>query len=647
MILIRYFLTFTVLSMCVAGSQVCADDYTFPSTLTLEQVRQQIDRCQVDHPRLLANGAELAALKERVQTEPLCAAVAKAVVHQADLMMSVPPIKHEKQGRRLLGQSRQCVKHLLTLAMAFHLTNDQKYVSRAEKEMLVVADFADWNPSHFLDVAEMTFAMAIGYDWFYHELSDASRAKIRQAIVEKGVALPFTTRYNGWVRATNNWGQVCHGGLTAGALAVLEDEPELAAKTVHNALQNVRYSMAAYAPKGSYPEGPGYWVYGTSYNVLLIGELESALGSDFGLTKAPGFSLTGQYPALVCGPSGLYFNYADGGSSRGTDAALFWFAKRFSRPDWLLGEYDLLESTLAAINRSSSANYGSRLFPMILLWMKPPAGDMKIEMPLNWSSEGHVPITIHRSSWTDPNATFVGFKGGSPSANHGNMDIGSFVLDADGERWGMDLGAEGYNGIESRGMNLWDRSQDSDRWTIFRQSNLGHNTLVIDGKLQRAAGFGKVVAFSDRPAFPHSVIDMSDVYRGQAGSVQRGIGLYPSREIVVQDQLTGLAPGASVRWGMITPATAKIEGNTVRLTQAGKEMTLQILAPTTATWKEVDTATPRHEWDSPNRHTRMVAFECAAPQSGDLSFTVLATPGSCSDSVAGELKTVPLEQWGK
>ena len=28
---------------------------------------------------------------------------------------------------------------------------------------------------------------------------------------------------------------------------------------------------------------------------------------------------------------------------------------------------------------------------------------------------------------------------------------------------------------------LWNKKQDSDRWTIFRQSNHGHNTLAIDG----------------------------------------------------------------------------------------------------------------------------------------------------------------------
>lgn len=94
-------------------------------------------------------------------------------------------------------------------------------------------------------------------------------------------------------------------------------------------------------------------------------------------------------------------------------------------------------------------------------------------------------------------------------------------MDADGVRWAEDLGAEGYNGIESRGMNLWDRSQGSDRWTIFRQRNESHNTLVIDGELQVAKGAGEVVGFSGDPEFPHSILDMSTAYGGQAGSVRR------------------------------------------------------------------------------------------------------------------------------
>jgi len=623
-------------------------DFGYPPTASLEEVREWVDKAGSEHPRLVANSADLAALRKSSDEDPLRQAVAEAVVHQADLMLKVPPVTRTLQGRRLLGQSRRCVKRVVTLAMAYHLTGNDRYVQRCKQEMLAAARFTDWNPSHFLDVAEMTFALAIGYDWLYHQLDQASQEEIRKAIVQKGVVLPFETRHKGWVRAQNNWGQVCHGGLTAGALAVMEHEPDLAARTVHNALHNVTRAMAAYDPKGSYPEGPGYWAYGTSYNVLLIAVLESALGTDAGLTKAPGFSQTGQYPALACGPSGLFFNYADGGAERSPQPALFWFAARFNRPDWLLGERERLAAVVSTISRTRAESYGGRLFPLVLLWMDKTPQSTEIRMPLHWFGEGEVPITVHRSSWTDRNATYVGLKGGSPSASHGQMDIGSFVLDSDAVRWAVDLGAEGYHGIESRGMNLWGRSQDSDRWTIFRQSNYGHNTLVIDDQLQHAAGNAPIVRFSDQPDFPHSVLDMTAVYEGQARTVHRGVALLPYGEVLIQDHLTGLKPKSRVRWGMITPGSAEnVDQPVIDLRQGEAKLTLSILSPPGTTWQTIDTAKPRNEWDSPNRGTRMVAFEAVAPQSGELTIAVLATPGSSTESAGPNLQLRPLESWGR
>jgi hypothetical protein len=622
--------------------------FSYPPTIELERVRQWIDEAPKERPRLLATQAELDTLRSSLDTDPLRRSVADAVIRQAEFTLDVPPITRTLQGRRLLGQSRKCLKRTITLAMAYHLTGDQRFVERCEKEMLTVARFSDWNPSHFLDVAEMTCALAIGYDWLHGQLSEPGRQEIRTAIIDKGVALPFTTRHKGWVRARNNWGQVCHGGLTAGALAVMDHEPGLAARTVHNALQNVTHSMAAYAPAGSYPEGPGYWAYGTGYNVLLIGVLESALGTDFGLTKAPGFDKTGQYPSLACGPSGQYFNYADGGSRRSVQPALLWFAARYNRPDWLHGERDLLQRCISSLGRKDAEGYGHRFLPLALLWMNEKVVPSKISMPLHWQSQGETPITIHRSSWTDPNATYVGLKGGSPSASHGQMDIGSFVLDCDGVRWAEDLGAEGYHGIESRGMNLWSRAQNSDRWTIFRQSNEGHNTLVIDGQLQRAAGHGKILRFSDDPQRPYSVVEMSSAYEGQAESVLRGVALQPTREVLIEDQLTGLKPGSRVRWGMITrgePATAGKP--TIELVQQTARLTLSILSPAEGTWQTIDTATPRNDWDSPNRGTRMVAFEAIAPETGELTLAILATPGSCAHSSKDRLELRPLEEWSR
>lgn len=152
------------------------------------------------------------------------------------------------------------------------------------------------------------------------------------------------------------------------------------------------------------------------------------------------------------------FNYADGGASRGPEPTLYWFAQRYGRPDWLLGEDARLRAEIDRFKQSDVGAGGNCLLPLALLWINGSESELQevdIMLPLNWQSESSTPVAVHRSSWTDPNATFVGLKAGSPSAPHGQMDIGSFVLDADGVRWAIDLGAEGYHGIESRGMNLW------------------------------------------------------------------------------------------------------------------------------------------------------------------------------------------------
>jgi hypothetical protein len=228
----------TVLALA-AGTAVAAEMFGYPPATALDEVRQRVDKAPAGHPRLLADKATLAGLRKAADSDPWAQMVAAAVVREAESLADAEPVQRQLQGRRLLGVSRRAVGRVLALAAAYHLTGDRRHAARCEREMLAAAEFSNWNPSHFLDVGEMTFALAIGYDWLFEQLTPEGRKQIRQAIVEKGVRLPWETRYNGWVRASNNWGQVCHGGMTAGALAVLEDEPDLAAKTVHSALQNL------------------------------------------------------------------------------------------------------------------------------------------------------------------------------------------------------------------------------------------------------------------------------------------------------------------------------------------------------------------------------------------------------------------------
>lgn len=595
-----------------------ADTDTYPPTTTEGEVRALLQSLQPPRPRLLVPPGEWDRLRECVRREPLFAEIAGRVRRDADAMLGIEPVKRELLGRRLLDESRRALRRLLTLSLTHVLTQEPKYAERAAREMIAIAGFSDWNPSHFLDVAEMTLALAIGYDWLHDQLDEPTRATVRAAILAKGVRVPLDTAHNRWTGATNNWGQVCHAGMVAGALAVLEHDREAAVLTIHRALANVPRSMAAFAPKGSYPEGPGYWSYGTTFNVILIALLENALGSSFGLTRAPGFDQTGAYLALATGPSGLTFNYADGSPVRRVEPAVHWFAARYRRPEWLKDETTVLRRELAAPSNAVSA--GNRFLPLLLLWAQGDAGADYARLPLHWTGDGAVPVALHRSSWTDPNAVFCGLKAGSPSGPHGQMDIGSFVLDADGQRWAVDLGAEDYHLVETHRAN---------RWTVFRQNSLSHNTLVIGDALQVVSGKTSIVRFSADPAFPHSVVDMSPVYAGQAVTAHRGLALLPDGRVLIRDHLTGVKPGVAVRWGMVTAARPGATGSDqLELQQRNASARLRIHQPADAVWALVDTARAREPWDSPNPGTVMAAFTVRAPASGVLDLAVVFSPGS-------------------
>ena len=606
---------FAVLCTCTASAATKIEAHS----VSLATVSNMVCKIKPVHPSLFGTAADF----ERVRSETLKTNLGKAalakLVKDSDRIIKEKPLLRKKTGRRLLGVCRKVLYRVTTLGMTYKLTGEKKYLERCKAEMLSAASFTDWNPSHYLDVAEMTLAMAIGYDWLYHDLDPESREKIYQAILNKG--LKNSLKVTGWVRASNNWGQVCHTGMMAGALATLESNPELSAYIIHRAIRNLPRPMHAFNPNGAYPEGPGYWTYGTDFNVLGIDLLLDHLGTDFGLSKLPGFKETIDYMNTVTGPSGQTFNYADGGSGRSSDPCLWWFADHYKRPDIL--KYFELD----AFGKYCKSKKQNRIWAIGMLWLQDLPSDIKIQSPLHWSSNSKDVITVHRTSWDNSKALFVGFKGGSPSAPHGHMDAGSFVLDYAGIRWAKDLGAQGYHGIESRGMNLWSNKQNSDRWTIFRLNNFSHNTLVIDEKLQLAKGRATLKSFKAGPE-PETVINLTGVYKGQASLIERSGKLLPSGQFQISDKLEGLKPGAKVRWQMMTPTNVKTtDSASIQLTAGDKSLKLTIQHNDAARWKIIDAEKPRNEWDSPNKNCKLITFETIAPENGKLDLSVLITPG--------------------
>ncbi len=588
------------------------------------------------HPRLLMTAAEGAAVRERIARDKTAAAVFEAVRADADALLDAPPVVYKKDGKRLLSVSREALARVLCLAFVHRMTDDPKYAARALAEMETAAGFNDWNPSHFLDTAEMAAALAIGYDWLYPLLSPEQEAMIRRAILDKGIHPSFEGK-RGWVNGDNNWNQVCHGGMVFGALALLEREPELAEKVVTRALGGLPHAMDVVAPDGVYPEGPSYWEYGTTYNVLLIAALESALGTDFGLKRRPGFRETGAYPLLMTGPTGGVFGFSDSGQTGGLSPAVFWFARENKDPGLAWDNHRRLREMLA----KDGAGRGSRFLPLLLVWWDgKPAAEPR--QPLAWKGEGINPVAVFRTSWTDPNAAFLAVKAGTPAANHGHMDTGSFIYEADGVRWALDLGAESYGKLEARGMGIWDRKQGSDRWRIFRYHNISHNTLTVDGAEQVVAARADFTRFSARKA--RAVMDLSAVYGGQLARAERGFTRLPDGRVLLQDEITAGDAPARVRWAMTTPGeVAETAPGRALLTKDGKQLRVEVLSRPDAVMETVPTNPPPNEWDTPNPGTRQIGFHTDLAPGESAVLAVLLTPGSAAPVPAPPLE--PLAEW--
>ncbi len=602
-----------------------------------EDLAQKIRQGRKSHPRLLVDSQGWGPVLGRIEQDPLLEKTASSVIATADAMIDLAPVRRKLKGRRLLGVSRDCLRRVVYLSLAYRLTGRQGYADRAGEEMLAAARMKNWNPSHFLDVAEMTAALALGYDWLHETLDEETRATLLKAIVEKGLKPSLPKAW--WQDATNNWNQVCHGGLTLGALAVMEHEPELARKILSRAIRSVPRAMDQYAPDGAYPEGPGYWAYGTTYNVLMIDALESALGDDFGLTGAEGFLESSDYYLHASGPTGVRFGYSDcRPEASGVEPAMFWFARKRDKPALLWRQKPSLTHRVGM--EPQGQGHKNRFLPLVLLWAGKldsiPAPDQR-----HYRGRGPTPIGLHRSQWS-PDATYVGLKAGSPGTNHAHMDIGSFILESQGIRWAEDLGKQSYNPLEQAGVDLWNHGQKSQRWSVFRWNNFSHNTLVVDSKLQWVAGKAEIIDFAANGAQGHTVIDMSPVYRFQLASARRGAWLRADASVIIQDELKALAKPTEVRWGMVTRAKVEIQGADALLTREGKTMKLRVLEPSGVKLETYETAKPRRDYDEPNPGTQMVGFKVALPASSRQRFVVLLSPG---EKPSQDVEITPLDKW--
>lgn len=522
-----------------------------------------------EHPRLVLNSSIEKKVKQKIQSDPVSKNYYAAIKLNAEKIKEKPYLERIVTGRRLLSVSREMLYRVNMLGMVYRMEKDPETLHRLNNELVAVCNFTDWNPSHYLDVAEMSLAVALAIDWGWDALPKETIEMAIDALIEKGIepSWPRNGKSPGWVFGTNNWNQVCNGGMIAAAIAIAEKDPELAAKTIKRSLAGIPMALSSYLPDGVYPEGSTYWGYGTGFSTITCAMLESAFGTNFGHTGHNGYMESAMFRVMCNAPSGMYFNYADCGDRRGqsADVILAWFASK-------TGNKAFFETDRLLIKPEKMSKL-SRLGGAALVWISQFEEKSDADMPSVWYGRGHNPIAI----FTGGNGYYFGGKGGHATTSHGNMDAGSFIFELDGVRWVVDPGNQDYHELEKTGFNLWGSCQDCQRWTLLTKNNYGHSTLTVNEQLQKVNGHATLVEVKEG-AQPEAVFDITAPYEGLLKSARRSFTKESSTSLVVTDEIEPLAEAKLITWQLMTTADITITERGALLKQDGKVLKIENLS---------------------------------------------------------------------
>jgi len=156
-------------------------------------------------PRIILTDDLKKDLKLKIEEVPEVGNYYSAIQLNAENIVKEPLLERIKIGRRLLRVSREMLYRMGILSMVYCVDGHRDILNRINDELLAVCEFSDWNPSHYLDVAEMSLAVALAVDWVGKDLPKSTVEICKQSLIEKGIKPSYNEKGNvGWINGSNN-----------------------------------------------------------------------------------------------------------------------------------------------------------------------------------------------------------------------------------------------------------------------------------------------------------------------------------------------------------------------------------------------------------------------------------------------------------
>jgi hypothetical protein len=512
-------------------------------------------------------------------TNNLTDAQTKAIVAKltpiAAQQMSQPLVPYGLVGPDMIPPVRTVLYRVHLYSLLYQLTGNSTYAAHARSEMLNAAAWPDWNPAHMLDTAEMSRAIANGLDWLGTYLSTTDQQTLRSALYTHGVQ-GFLNNQNvngGWgYMSCSNWNAVVATGISIAAYESMSQNPTVCTNTLNYLAPSLQSWLKQMNKDGSYVEGPNYLGFALNY-VSAYMEFFKGTKYEISPSSLPA-SITNalEFRRNLSMPAGL-FNFGDNTQIEESTPYLSFLGSQLGLQDVANFQYARLSGAWLTPVSSTGQE------PVDVMWSPQIAAGATVQQ------SAYNPITTYPSlglgilrSNSTVTGLAIGGKAGQNNGYHAHLDLGTFVADALGQRWAINLGPDLYA--------LPNYFTPPLNAAYYRISTHGQNTLCFNNANQDGGGTGTISSSWGRADSNGFVLSLDLANRTQASSWQRAFVTVPSGYAVIQDEFTCLAPQTPVSWVMHTNASISINsaGNIATLTQAGKTVNFQILSPAGATW---------------------------------------------------------------
>ncbi|MGG1516478.1 DNRLRE domain-containing protein [Paenibacillus oryzisoli] len=441
----------------------------------------QLESYEGAHPRLLMDASGLADIHVKSATPAFADVVAATYAKADDAVSTHPPLTVDGSLAAADPVFSSLTDIIPTLAMAYVLSGDQKYLDSAVEWIEAVCGYPQWQPAPDLATGQALMALAQAYDWLFADLDEPTKATMRAKMLLEGGKVyekATLTRQSYWNRSwlqNHNW--VAVSGMAAAAMAMYDEEPTVL-PWLETANRNFSTTMSVLPEDGANHEGMDYLFYGMESLFTYADMANKLLGTDLLTTEwfsqTSAFLLQNFLPVNGWTKDKYFFAFGDStGNGNVMEHMLRLLASRFNdgNMQWLA------DQTVAA-----GITTPKRVF-MDLFWYDPsvPAISPAAGALPTMNRFSDLDIVNARSSWDgDESALF--FRSGPPlghkelelsnglspqydwGSGHVDPAAGSFLLFGNGESLIRD---DGY---------------------AWPKLTLNHNSMTIDGQGQLGEG---------------------------------------------------------------------------------------------------------------------------------------------------------------